>query len=442
MEVTIPCSDDLRHPKGTVYRTRLMPYLFESSGPSTDTVDYPVSSPHRCFNCHRYFKSVPLMYTRSIVYQRNPAVPRQCCMLIEWCGNFCSLECRTRYMDDSRDPQIETQRMHTVLADSIVFSGLELDYSISAPNHVDVASGAPPIPLTYVSPSHLTTAPRVPYRSCFEVRGVREVFFGEIEGGIGEGGIDHLLIHGKDPMPPHPISPPPAAVPAAAAARHDPRIRPSLPVWIRFTDPPCPRCWWCSQSIQDQAFPIPTHRDMINTIHVKGTFCHSACGMAYLLNQGSCVQSSVGVTHHHERIGLFIYTMVKFYGVNYGARFSVAPHFLELDEFGGDLDRKEFDLQKDISDLLTAWETAPFLSARMGMNYTRPGVVCDLASAHKGESSFEPQKIIASTTTSQTHSAEATLSLFDILLREHDASTGREAAAAAAGGLSSASGKA
>lgn len=420
MEVTIPCSDDLRHPKGTSYKIRLMPALFQ--GPS-----YPRTSPHRCFNCHLRFGSVPLMYPRSIAYHRTnhrttagDAVVEEgrdrVLVVVEWSGNFCSVACRARFMDDCRDPQVETHRMHMVMADRLLFPGLDMDYSLAAPTQVERKSGylAQPVSAHQVHDEGM--------KHTFETRGVRETFYGELEGGLGEAGIDHLLIHGKGRRDED-----------ATREEWDRRVG-VLPPWIsagRLEEGPLV-CWWCSKQGFARHYPIPTHRDMLNTIHVKGTFCHPACGVAYLLHQGSCVQSSVGVTHHHERVGLFVYIMVNVYGVEFGTRFSVAPHFLELEEFGGDLSREEFDIQCDIPDLLTSWELSPFVSAKMPMNYTRPGVVCDIMSTHRGESSFEPQKITA------TEAPATTETLFDILLREqlraaaHSAQTTATAAATTA----------
>ncbi len=365
MEVTIPCSDDLCHPDGTTYSTRILPNMFlERVGQVSDGF-YPLSSPHRCFNCFSYFDSVPLFYPRSVVYQTGNKI------LVEWAGHYCSAECRTQAVDDMRDPEKETHFMNIVRMDRVLFPRNAFDYTRGA--------GADK---TKVNTSAISDEGRARLRTCFEVRGVREIFYGKNEGGIGKQAIYEtmrLAYHSDSPSPPSTAPAPPSPLPTTDGLLNVV----SEDGW----DTDGKRCWWCMGSDVMSTAKIPTRRDMLNTVHVRGSFCDWACALTYMMHD----PRKSFMLSRHENIGLLIYMAVNIFGSKQAFRPCLAPHRFELVEFGGDLTRQEFEIQKQIPDLVTLYECSPFVSSRMSMNYARPVVVCDLS--RLGESTFEPQKI-------------------------------------------------
>jgi len=366
MEVTIPCSDDLCHPEGTVYSTRILPNMFlEKLGQVSDGF-YPLSSPHRCFNCFSYFDSVPLFYPRSIVYQMGNKI------LVEWGGHYCSVECRTQAVDDMRDPESQTHFMNIVRMDRILFSHMSFDYTRSSED------GKTKVITTDISGEGLSRI-----RSCFEVRGVREIFYGKNEGGIGKEGIFEMMrqAYRTPAVPPTPAVP--TAVPTAVPPTDGLMRVVSKDGW----DTEGKTCWWCLSPNVSSTAKVPINRDMMNTIHVHGWFCDWACALTYMMHN----PRRSFMLSRHENIGLLIYIAVNIFGSEQAFRPCLAPHRFELVEFGGDLTRQEFEIQKQINDLVTIYECSPFVSSRMPMNYARPVVVCDLS--RLGESTFEPQKI-------------------------------------------------
>jgi hypothetical protein len=377
MDVVIPCSDDLRHPDGTVYSTRILPSLFLSRSDEVADGFYPLHSPHRCFHCAEHFATVPLFYPRSVVYQT-------CAVLVEWAGHYCSVECRTRAVDDLRDPERENHFMNIVRMDAIVFPrrAAAFDYTQASRRHFDTPKAIST--RTTLEPADVD-AKRI--RSCFEVRGVREIFYGKNEGGVGQVAIYEKLLEAVDFLREPPVTAPAPAI--APAARQVLRI-------VEARDRPGrgDRCWWCiAPGPHPPHVKIPISRDLTNTVRVQGCFCDWPCAVAFMLHE----PSKSLMLQRHEHMGLLIYIAVTVHGYPHGFRPSVAPHRLELVEFGGDLTRQEFNAQCGIPDLLTCIDVAPFLSSRMPMNYTRPSVVCNLSQL--GESSFEPQRIEVSGTT-------------------------------------------
>lgn len=387
MEVVIPCSDDLRHPDGTVYSTRILPSLFLHKPNAVADNFYPLSSPHRCFHCTEHFSTVPLFYPRSVVYQNSSGHTQlPPCILVEWAGHYCSVECRTRAVDDMRDPERETHFMNIVRMDAIVFPrrARDFDYTQASHRHFELPKASSRYTHTTLEPGDVD-ASRI--RSCFEVRGVREVFFGKNEGGIGEQAIYEKLVEEHDSRsPPSPPSPP-----------RDPMLR-----IVDVKQGRGDRCWWCiagpaaHHSSHPAHVKIPISRDLMNTVRVQGCFCDWPCAIAFMLHE----PSKSLTLHRHEHMGLLLYIAVTMHGYPHSFRPSVAPHRLELLEFGGDLTREEFNRQCDIPDLLTCIDVAPFLSSRMPMNYTRPSVVCNLSQL--GDSSFEPQRIEVSISSSSS----------------------------------------
>jgi hypothetical protein len=460
METVIPCSDDFRHPDGTVVTVRLLPHLFfgDSGGSS-----YPASSPLRCHSCMLHFSGPPVFIASSIQY--HPVRGQTTQMTIEVTGHYCSFGCRNRALDEMDGAQSETYRLNTVRMDMEAF-GLMPDYTIAcpAPRDLDVFGGNAyrVADLEAVRASCQVSAElarRVPssIRWVYRLRGVRETWFGKLEGGEGRAAILDALWKDTTGGAPEIRSGPASdggpdegrpsdakdsegspseakdssAGPWVLPARmHDPDALASflegqpgsprlavdggrhLAVWPRLpvgetrsvgttpsgaprsrrdpapegqgdfrqsrakesTHPPL-RCWWCA-GVVDPACPfkVPHHRDLLNTIHLEGWFDTPGCGLAWLVS----ARRGLSPSRHYERVGLCVWLFTSVLGVPHRARPRMAPHRLELAEFGGDLSREEFLAQERREDLFTSLEEPPAVSRRMLGNYTRPGVVCDL----------------------------------------------------------------
>jgi len=392
METVIPCSDDFRHPDGTVVTVRLLPHLFfgDSGGSS-----YPASSPLRCHSCMLHFSGPPVFIASSIQY--HPVRGQTTQMTIEVTGHYCSFGCRNRALDEMDGAQSETYRLNTVRMDMEAF-GLVPDYTIAcpAPRDLDVFGGNAyrVADLEAVRASCQVSAElarRVPssIRWVYRLRGVRETWFGKLEGGEGRAAILDALW--KDTTGGAPDSAGPWVLPARM---HDPDALASflegqpgsprlavdggrhLAVWPRLpAGDPALRCWWCA-GVVDPACPfkVPHHRDLLNTVHLEGWFDTPGCGLAWLVS----ARRGLSPSRHYERVGLCVWLFTSVLGVPHRARPRMAPHRLELAEFGGDLSREEFIAQERREDLFTSLEEPPAVSRRMLGNYTRPGVVCDL----------------------------------------------------------------
>lgn len=363
MEVIIPCSDDLCHPDGTFYSTRLLPSLFLTRVEEVADAFYPSSSPHRCFNCFCHFDSLPLFYPRSIVYQVGNKI------LVEWAGHYCSVECRTKAVDDTRDPESQTHFMNAVRMDRVVF-GRAFDYTCAE-------AGRTRLRVQDLRPDGVGRL-----RSCFEVRGVREIMYGKNEGGVGREAIYEAMRELEAEAEGGVAAE--AEGGAEGGTAGDGLIR---VLAVDGCETEGKTCWWCCSARVSRVAKVPILRDMMNTVHVHGSFCDWACALTYAMHNP---RRSLMLSRF-ENVGLLIYIAVNVYGSGHAFRPCLAPHRLELIEFGGDLARREFEIQKRLPDLITIYDCAPFVSSRMTMNYARPAVICDLS--RLGESTFEPQKI-------------------------------------------------
>lgn len=409
MQATIPCSDDFRHPEGTVYRCRMLPELY----PSLPEATYPTRSPFRCFHCRLPFDSVPLFIIRSVMPHGSSGR-----LTMEIAGNYCCFACRTAALDNSRDVQRETHRMNNFLVDRLLFPHVQFDYTLAMPAHFTLQPFGGNV--TEAEWSELRRRTQV-LRADFggvsrikvvnAVRGVRESYYGQQEGGIGEEKIMERLVAQE---PPSEFKPP-----APTSGQQLPPLiyrDKLLTEWPREASSPSSTstpflCWWCARPVTGYPFLYPAHRDALGTITLDGNFCSAGCMMSFLILE----DSTRSIPHlSHERIGMAVSLAVNTMKVPYRCRMVTAPHWQELDVFGGDLDRQEFDIQCTIEDLLTTLEHPPFATARMPPNYTRPGVVCDLA--RLGESSFEMQRVVITEAT-----APQRRPLFDLLLREQQA---------------------
>jgi hypothetical protein len=375
METVIPCSDDFRHPDGTVVTLRLLPHLFFSEDGSST---YPRSSPLRCHSCLLHFPGAPLFLASSIQYH-----PVGGGMTIEVTGHYCSAGCRNRGLDDMDGVQAETYRLNTVRADMEAF-GRMLDYMAAGPlpRELDVFGGKlarePPVGAPACRDGG------APIRWVYRLRGVRETWFGKLEGGEGREAILEALA-GEEGLVPidanhERLRDPDALAAFLATQPGSPRLAVeggrNLASWPRISDACGERlCWWCAGRIDPELpFMVPRHRDLLNTVHLEGWFCTPGCGLAWLTS----ARRGLSPTRHHERIGLYVWLCTSVIGIPLRARPRIAPHRLELAEFGGDLTREEFRAQERREDLFTSLEEPPAVSRRMLGNYTRPGVVCDL----------------------------------------------------------------
>lgn len=382
METVIPCSDDFRHPDGTVVTLRLLPHLFfgADGGPT-----YPTSSPLRCHACLMHFEGPPLFIASSI--QHHP--PEIGGTTIEVTGHYCSGGCRNRALEELDSAQAETYRMNTVRADMEAF-GRALDY-VSAgppPHRLDLFGGEEPstgersefqrVRRATALPADLARGTPASIRWSYRLRGVRETWFGALEGGEGRERILEALASNTSPRyePPARLRDPKlleaflSNQPGSPCLAVDGGRR--LEVWPRAKGE---LCLWCAGRVDpEMPFLVPHHRDLLNTVHLEGNFCSPGCGLCWLTS----ARRGLSPTRHHERVGLFIWLCATVLGVPMRARPRLAPHRLEMDEFGGDLPRAEFAAQERREDLFTSLEEPPAVSRRMLGNYTRPGVVCDL----------------------------------------------------------------
>lgn len=446
----IPSSDDFRHPAGTSTKHRLLPALF--FGVDGRAI-YPTRSPYRCHSCLLPFTAPPLFITTSIQHEsvvKDHAIifpSRAPIRLLDMTGCYCCGGCRERALEESFDPcAAETFRMNIALADLIMFGR-----SLAAPhilNHqtngaAQPPAAQPPVPAA-TSPAIDPASPaafdlelfggsvplralietrrrteitvedlaRIPpnIRFAYKLRGVRETYYGQAEGGDGEqeilrwlregGGCDGGSGEPSETPPPDPplISPDTPLAPLLARLPGSPRLATrdgrTMTHWPCVkVDPPGgasanpaaggPRspphlCGWCAGALREGQllFMVPSHRDLLNTIHLEGAFCSAGCGLAWLLDSREATTPS----RRHERIGLYVWVVTVVMGIRYKARPRLAPHRLELVEFGGDMTRREFRLLEQREDMTTALEMAPYVSGRMRGNYARPGVVTDLSS--------------------------------------------------------------
>ena len=397
MEVSIPCSDDFRHPEGTIFRARALAPLYHP-----DSHHYPARSPYRCFHCRMGFDTVPLFIIRSVMPLGDSGS-----MVLEICGNYCSSACRTAALDNSRDVQRETHRMNIFKADLVMFPEVQFDYTLAMPMHFMLSPfGGNVSEEEWRGLREATAVRKLPdmshIRLVSETRGVRETYYGPQEGGIGEQAIMAKLLEGS------------ASAAAAAAAVttsvtvpdnliHRNRILKSWPVRSEHL------CWWCARSFDSPPVLMPVHRDALGTITLDGNFCNAACMMSFLIFE----DSQRTIPHiSHERIGMAISLAVNTLRTPYRTRMVLAPHWQELESFGGDLDAEEFLIQCTIEDLVTSLERSPFVTARMPINYTRPGLVCDLTKL--GEHTFDMQRVVFENLAPPTRRP-----LFDVMLREH-----------------------
>jgi hypothetical protein len=400
----IPCSDEFRHPDGSVVTIRLLPHLF--FGPQGGSM-YPRSSPLRCHACRLPFSSPPVFIPTSIQYH-PPTVPGR--MTIELTGHYCSAGCRNRALDEMDGVLAETYRMFAVRADLECF-GKATDYATACPAVRDLAPFGGSVSLEAFERARSQTAltaamleaipPGVVW--VYRLRGVRETWYGKLEGGDGRREILRALAEeaparaakppetGPDPGP---LAAPSWDAPArlwdeAAAEDGETELeaylhgQPGSPRFVVDGGVPL-RVWpaargalceWCAGPVHPrQPVLVPKHRDLLNSIHLEGNFCSPGCGFAWLSSE----RRGLSPTRHYERIGLFVWMCGTVLGVPLRSRPRTAPHYLELDEFGGDLSRAEFNAQERREDLFTSLEAAPAISRRMLGNYTRPGVVCDL----------------------------------------------------------------
>jgi hypothetical protein len=399
VETSIPCSDDFRHPDGSVVTLRLLPHLF--FGPR-GLGRYPRSSPLRCHACRLPFAAPPLFIPTSIQFH-PPTVPGR--MTVEVTGHYCSAGCRNRALDELDGVLGETYRMFAVRADLEAF-GAPMDYATALPAARDLEPFGGRISVQEFERARAASSLRpeqadaVPadIRWVYRLRGARETWYGKLEGGEGRRAILQALAEAAAVAPESAPAVAPESAPAPAASpKWDPPARLSDPEALAdflSSQPGSPRlvvgggralatwpraqgrlCQWCAGPVCE-ALPVlvPSHRDLLNSIHLEGNFCSPGCGFAWLTAE----RRGLSPTRHHERIGLHIWLCTTVLGVPIHARPRTAPHYLELDEFGGDLTRAEFDAQEAREDLFTSLEGPPAVSRRMLGNYTRPGVVCDL----------------------------------------------------------------
>jgi hypothetical protein len=381
----IPCSDDFRHPDGSVVTIRLLPYLF--FGPDGSPA-YPRSSPLRCHACRLPFSSPPVFIPTSIQYH-PPTVPGR--MTIEVTGHYCSGGCRNRALDEMDGVLAETYRMFAVRADLECF-GRAMDYAAACPAVRELAPFGGPVGNDALEAARGATAltaamvDAIPpgVRWIYRLRGVRETWYGKLEGGDGRREILRALAAGEVGAPGQaPSWAAPGRLWDEAALASYLRNQPGSPrlvvnggiplrVWPRARGA---LCEWCAGPVHArQPVLVPQHRDLLNSVHLEGNFCSPGCGFAWLASE----RRGLSPTRHFERVGLFVWLCGTVLGVPLRSRPRTAPHYLELDEFGGDLSRAEFDAQERREDLFTSLEAAPAISRRMLGNYTRPGVVCDL----------------------------------------------------------------
>jgi hypothetical protein len=392
MEVTIPCSDDFRHPEGTIYRIRSLDPLFQLDSASR----YPARSPYRCFHCRMGFDTVPLFIIRSVMPQGDSGM-----LLVEIAGNYCCTACRTAALDNSRDVQRENHRMNIFRVDRIMFPFAEFDYTVAMPMHFMLAPFGGEVSDDEWQGIRERTAVRVlPFMANIkivnETRGVKETYFGAQEGGIGEERVmEKLLGSSSTEVQLDKITLPDNLIYRNRILKQWPESSPHL-------------CWWCACSFSTPPALMVVHRDSLGTITLGGNFCNVACKMAYLI-----LEDSQRTMPHlsQERIGLSISLAVNTLHYPYRTRMSMAPHWQETEPFGGDLCREEFLVQCSIEDMITALERPPFFTARAPPNYVRPGLVCDLSKL--GESTFEMQRVVVE----HAHPPERK-ALFDLLLRE------------------------
>jgi hypothetical protein len=404
-ETVIPCSDDFRHPDGSVVTLRLLPHLF--FGPNGGE-RYPRSSPLRCHTCRLPFAAPPVFLPTSIQFH-PPNVPGR--MTIEVTGHYCSAACRNRALEEMDGVLAETYRMFAVRADAECF-GRVTEYAVAGPPVRTLAPFGGSIPAERWERERAETAltedmvAGIPsgIRWVYRLRGVRETFFGKLEGGGGRQAILEALaaevggsLSGAKDFGGSPSGAKDFAGGDDRLAAWDPPERlhdETLLAAYLHKQPGSPRlvvdggvpvrvwprargelCEWCAGPVHpDLPVLVPKHRDLFNSIHLEGNFCSPGCGFAWLSSE----RRGLSPTRHHERTGLFVWLCATVLGVPLRSRPRTAPHYLELAEFGGDLTREEFDAQERREDLFTSLEGPPAVSCRMLGNYTRPGVVCDL----------------------------------------------------------------
>jgi hypothetical protein len=382
METVIPCSDDFRHPDGTVVTLRLLPHLFFGANGSSS---YPERSPLRCHMCMLHFDAPPVFIPSSIQFHHTTG------MTIEVTGHYCSTGCRNRALDSCFDSvQGETYRMMAVRADIEAF-GRPLDYSITTPDPTRLEVFGGPLPMEALFQVRRETALTLDavravaahIRWVYRLRGVRETWYGKLEGGDGREAILGSLVSSEgSPAGPEGVWQPPALLhdPDALAARLE--AQPGSPRLVllggkhvsTWPEPCGEMCWWCAGPVGAVPILVPHHRDLLNSVHLEGNFCTPGCGLSWLM----AARRGLSPTRHHERVGLFVWMCSTLLDVPFKARPRTAPHFLEIDEFGGDLSRDEFRRIEQREDFHTSLEEPPAVSRRMLGNYTRPGVVCDL----------------------------------------------------------------
>jgi hypothetical protein len=426
METSIPCSDDFRHPDGTAVTFRLLPQLFFGADGSTA---YPAASDLRCHTCgeSRPFgaasapapplpaggipptpSSPPLFIPTSVRFGADGNIAE-----VHVTGHYCSAGCRNLGLEAMPAVLAETYRLNVVLVDRALF-GRPLDYTTVERRPV---------------PALLDTSPPITWH--YRLRGVRETWYGPAEGGRGRAEILRALREGVDAAP-APIPPPlPAsdfaqllkALPGAPAFRSADGH--AIDVWpAAGPTPTCPPCRWCRGDLAagQPLFLLPLRRDLMGTITLdtQRRFCTPGCGMAALLDARGSLPS-----RRSERVGLYVWICCAVLRVPYRARPRVAPHYLELDEFGGDLTRAQFVALEACEDFHSSLEHPPGISRRMLGNYARPGVVCDLSSLGSGISAA-PSPGSSAAAAAAAASALPSCAMFDELLRDYG-----EAAAAA-----------
>lgn len=452
----IPCSDDFRHPDGTIVKMRRLPDIFfpaeclESwGGPvvAPDGADgsalpgwtrvrspppalpYPRSSAFRCHQCLLRFSGPPMFIPVSV--QTRPGTKQ---LLVSVEGHYCCQACRVRALE----AMPETCRLHMVRVD-LACLGRTADMAEAAPRPVDLEPFGGPVPLqellalrarTGFAPEDLEMlAASVPSRVCFghRPRFVRETYYGTLEGGCGEEAALQKLLLASMPGGGGERA---GGIACGEPAAHPAAWRRAGADWgLRFVDvspPPAARwmCQWCTLSrAAGPPVRVPEARDPTGTVSLRGAFCSTGCAMSHLLHES---RHGVSPSAYAERLGIMAWLAVHRHGVPFGARLACAPHRLELVEFGGDLPRSEFDAQKTLPDLHTCLEVPPFCSARMAPNYTRPGVICDLSRVGAGPEAGGTsggdgnQRFELGTFTGRFHKTHG---LFDALIKESGAET-------------------
>lgn len=364
----VPFSDDIRHPCGNVTRFRVLPISMASPAPGAP---WPDSSRWACWNCMQTFATIPVMIPRSDGAGADA---------MDVFGNFCSVACALRYLDDNRTSLTSGFRTWLLLVAARHW-GMDVASLRSAPSRLALlafggrmdattfrALVAPTVPTSFLGPR-----PRVMSTpTC-----VREQYFGGLEHGRGEDGILAALADafralrvGEGTVD----GGTPPALPPRFVLRWAGRSVTSWPDNSPFL------CWNCGLGICGRPVLAPSGpRTPQGLLTLDGNYCSVGCAMRDVLDSRDPARA--------ERLGCMMMLARTLYGVTLErARFPVAPSRLERDLLGGDLSDDEHRAQATLADMFTSVEFPPLLNVLGEGTVVRPDVaVVDMTRLGTGE---------------------------------------------------------